>query len=466
MKKFLSAPRILKNERGMAIIMVVGVVTILTFLLADFTFDTKLNKIKIYNYQDKLQARLNAESGLNFALSKLKLYQNARNLLEKNTSAQSVLDLSKLESIVTNPPFIIPITLPSNSNLIQKSALEDFTKNNILPGQLSVFISPVRGFLNPNNMRIPKKEKKKNDLGNQEASKEEEAAQKSNIIRDADGNEVPAHAYIENKLIEDLEKAIERKKEHDEDFDATYPNIEAKYLIKELKYYVSHKNSFEDDLKDDIVRAFADKNIIPKHGPLTSIYELYTLPSWDDQIVDLIKDRISVHEAAIIQVNEITSNQLKTLFPNITPEQLEEFFNYRDGNNELKMKPHKFKNEEDFKNVIVGTLGVVGEESYRDRIKEFEAAGLKIGVASKLYKVTSVGKINRSEYRIVAFIDLPIKPPKKVKKKAKQSNADKESDKKENETDKAKEEPSTNDDKKKKTKIELMEPRVIEVRLE
>ena len=54
----------MSSEQGIALLMVMGVIAILTFLLADFTFETKLNKIKIYNQQDKIQARLNAESQL------------------------------------------------------------------------------------------------------------------------------------------------------------------------------------------------------------------------------------------------------------------------------------------------------------------------------------------------------------------------------------------------------------------
>ena len=90
----------LNNESGIALLMVMGVIAILTFLLADFTFESKLNKIKIYNQQDKIQARLNAESGLNFALGKLRLYQEGRNKIEKDDNLKSAFPSSDLESII------------------------------------------------------------------------------------------------------------------------------------------------------------------------------------------------------------------------------------------------------------------------------------------------------------------------------------------------------------------------------
>src|SRR5690606_40236154 len=67
----------LNNQRGMAILMVISTIAILTFLLADFTFETKLNKIKVYNFQDREQAKLNAEAGMALAMAKLRLYRQA-----------------------------------------------------------------------------------------------------------------------------------------------------------------------------------------------------------------------------------------------------------------------------------------------------------------------------------------------------------------------------------------------------
>jgi len=115
----------LKSESGIALLMVMGVIAILTFLLADFTFETKLNKIKIYNQQDKIQARLNAEAGLNMALAKLRLYQEGRNRIEKDDGIKSSFPSSDLESIIIQP-FVYPPPLSSKASIIQRSALDEF----------------------------------------------------------------------------------------------------------------------------------------------------------------------------------------------------------------------------------------------------------------------------------------------------------------------------------------------------
>ena len=146
------------SQAGIAIVMVVTTIALLTFVLVQLVFETKLNKIKVYNYQDKAQARLNAEAGIRFALAKLRLYMVGRNLLETNNNIKSTIKPSSLEQAVTTP-FMYPIPLMKSANIIQRTAIEEFSKNTLLVGKLSVEMRAVSGFLNPNNLRIaPKKE--------------------------------------------------------------------------------------------------------------------------------------------------------------------------------------------------------------------------------------------------------------------------------------------------------------------
>jgi hypothetical protein len=439
MKKILKFT--LADQSGIAIIMVMTTVALLTFILAQLVFETKLNKIKVYNYQDKAQARLNAEAGLRFSLAKLRLYMEGRNLLEKNTDLKGTIKPSSIEQAVTTP-FMYPIPILGSANIIQKTAIEEFTKNTLLKGKLTVEMRPVSGFLNPNNLRVvPKKE-------DEEDEDEEEEEEEEN------GGGSPA-LYIEKTLTEALSAAMQKKREEDDIFDEVYGNLNPELLIKELKYYVNSPEFFEDVERAEIEAIYLANDVTPKHAPMSSLDELYLLEGWSDSIIDLIKDRLTVHESSVIQVNEITENQLKIIFPDISKEQIEEFFNYRDGNEDLKEEGKEFKDAADFKNIIVNDLGIMDSASYDSRIKEFEKAGLKIGVAGKLFKVISIGKMNRSKYTLTAFIDLPIKPYiPKIKEEEEKEEEEKEEEEKEEE------------EEEEKAKQELMLPRVIEIRID
>ena len=109
---------------------------------------------------------------------------------------------------------------------------------------------------------------------------------------------------------------------------------------------------------------------------------------------------------------------------------------------------------------MVTTLNIVSDTDYDERINELKKAGLTIDTAGKLYKVNSRGSFNNAVYNVIAYIDLPIKaPPEKKPPKGNQTSG----------------EPNINDGNKPKDNkgkedkavpVELMVPRVIEMRLE
>lgn len=455
----------LSSDSGMALMMVMGVIALLTFLLADFTFETKLNKIKVYNQQDKIQARLNAESGLNFALAKLRMYQEGRNKIEKDESIKSAFPTSDLEAIIIQP-FMYPIPAPKGAGIIQRTALEEFNKKTMFRGEVSVTFTKISGFLNPNGLRL-KTAKPGTEPGKDAAFEEpdDEEDEKTPTTPGTDKKKGErADVIIEKKIAETLQRLLKDKSDVDEDFHSKYSNVDPVYLVKELKYYVNDSAQFTDSQKPEIESKFSQKNITPKHAPLASIDELYLLPSWDDALVDLIKDRMSVHEVNVISINELTIQDLKILFPSINDVQVEEFFKYRDGDPDKKIKANKFKNAEDFKNVVVSTLNIVSDTEYQDRMSELKQAGLTIDTAGKLYKVNSRGVFNNAVYNVIAYIDLPIKPTP-VKPKTPGTPG----------TDTTPDEPGVTTpeggkpggEKEEKTQpVELLLPRVIEMRLE
>ncbi len=448
---FYRSKKILNNQKGVALLLVMSSIALLTWLLADFTFETSVNKIKTYNAQDRLQAQLNAHAGLNFALAELRLYKEARNLLEKNESVKKVIQPRKIEQIMLMP-FVYPPPLPANAGLIQKSAVEEFMEETLIKGELSISIVPVRGFLNPNNLRIaPAAEVAERDVSDEE---EDEEGQKKTL-----------QESIEEKLVELMTELLTKKREEDDIFDELYGRLEPSLLIKELKYYVNNPNLFEDPEKGTIERMYSDEGMVPKHAPLNSLDELYLLAGWPDDIINLVKDHLSVHEVSAIVINEITDDQLRVLFPELDDIQIEEFFKYRDGDPERQEPPSPFESEVGFKNFLTGTLGL-SEQNYDDRVQELNDAGLRFDTIGDLYKVVSKGSFERASYQLTAFIKMPVKP----RPKEKPPNSQKRGQGNASSPDPSSQSPPAEEDKeddkeKKAVPREFMEPRVVELKL-
>ncbi len=463
----MTSKYILKSERGIALLMVMSAITILSFLLIDFTYTSQLNKIKVDRSQDIIQARLNAESGIKLALANLRIYQEGRNLLEKNEQLKGVVSPEKVERFLLAPfqPFVLPIPVPKGANLIQKNAIGEFSKNTLLPGSVLLEVKRISGFINPNALRLLKVE----------GADDQKPGSGSNPDAGADADpdksteKKAPQFYVEKTLTEALEEKMREKREEDEEFNNLYANVDPAMLVKELKFFVNPKGAIDEPEIVDIEGRYEAKGITAKHAPLTSLEELYLLDGWDDAIIDLIKDEMTVHEANFIAPNELTSDQLKIMFPDITPIQLEEFFKYRDGDQELEMEPNRFKSVEEFKEVIVRKLGIIEDKAYDDRLKEFEGAGLKIGVAGKLYQVISTGTSGDTVVKLTAFIDLPVMPPLKKQSDKQDPNNDPSASPGNPEEpgsfdpDAGVTDPAHQDKKKEKTPLELLPPRVIEI---
>ena len=71
MKKFLKdLHHIQSNQDGIALMMVITAIVLLTTIMITFSFDSNVNKLKAYNIEDKGQAKLTAESGLQMAITR------------------------------------------------------------------------------------------------------------------------------------------------------------------------------------------------------------------------------------------------------------------------------------------------------------------------------------------------------------------------------------------------------------
>lgn len=459
----------IKNQKGVALLLVMGVIAILSFVLFEFTFETKLNRIKVFNQEERFQARLNAESGLNFALAKLRLYQAGRNVLEKDENKKSSFPPDQLESILIEP-FMIPIPLSKKASIIQKNALKEFEKKTIIRGELNVSITKLSGLLNPNSLRIIDKKTTTNsdqDMAQDEATTPPPAKTDPDSGKDSTTKENKWDT-AKNLFIKTLSQMIDEKLKNDESFKNLHANTRVENLINELIFYVNDANKVQGQDFIDAKAKFSEAQITPKHAPMASIEELYLLPSWDDSIIELIKDRMSIFELTSIPVNEMTNADLKILFPDINEIQVEEFFKYRDGDPDKKIKATKFKSADDFKIIVTSKLNIISDGDYTKRINELKNAGLTIDTAGKLYKVTSTGKYNNATYTIIAIVDIPIKEsPKNSSKKPNEDGKKSSTEDPPVEDGETAQKSDTTDPKKEKAEpIEFLLPRVVEIRAE
>lgn len=428
--------KILGNESGVALLMVSTAIVILSVVMINFTYDSKINKIQAYNIEDRARAKLNAEAGLRFAMIRLRLYKEAFNFLQKNESAKDMANQETINAI-WNFPFVYPVPVSENMNQTQKNALADFMESSVLEGQMRLTIQNISNRINLNMLRVSLVDR---------ADEEQSGA--------GNGEEADPAFSVESQLYRALEFAIRKKSEEDPAFANRYMGIDIQRLVDVLISYVSDRDA-SGKMTDN---EFLDIDVRPKHGPMGSFSEMYSLPLWTDDLIALIERDFTVHGGLMIDLNKVTAATLRMLIPDLMEEDIEEFFKYKnDPDNNVY-----FNTVEQFKNYWVNRANAVPEGEFDKIFSKFAAQGLRFGPSPTIFEVLSEGVSGRANYKLTAYVVIPAKPRPKKKP---QDPDDFDGDGIPNDEDDTPGEPRTggqDGSEPKEQKTQLLEPRIVE----
>src|SRR5690606_29922319 len=134
----------------------------------------------------------------------------------------------------------------------------------------------------------------------------------------------------------------------------------------------------------------------------SSSSEIYAIPGWDDELVELIKNEFSFYPTNQIDLNKVTGNMLKLLFPNLMEDDIKEFFEYKND----PVRPRYFNSPEDLKQYFVNTARNLSEEYFNQRIEMFTKQGMTFSSNPNLFRIVSEGIYNRANYTLVAIVSV------------------------------------------------------------
>ncbi|MBC74456.1 MAG: hypothetical protein CME64_00415 [Halobacteriovoraceae bacterium] len=438
--------KILGNESGVALLMVTTAIVILTMIMMTFTYDSKIHKLQSFNIEDKAKAKLTAEAGLRFAMVRLRLYKESFNFVQDNQSAKDMATQEVINSI-WNFPFVYPIPVTDQMNQIQKNSLNDFMESSLLEGNLQLTIENISNRINLNLIRLSL------------------IAQSDQTEQGDQDSEEDAAFSVDQQLFKTLTLAMENKFENDEDFANRYMGVDVQRYVDVLTTYLSDPDTGAPTTQN----LFQEIPMEPKKAPMGSFSEMYSLPVWDDEIVELIQRDFTVHGGLMVDLNKVTDKTLRLLLPDLMDEDIEDFFEYKNDPD----NPVYFNSLEDFKKYWVEKANVIGDEDFTKIFEKFEAQGIKFGASPTIFKVISEGMMGRASFKLTAYVTLPAKPqPKPIQDKDKDGVPDSEDPEPENpDVPKKGGAQSGGDgsqggqggDSTQEQKTQLLEPRIVEI---
>ncbi len=276
----------LKNQKGVAILMALAFILLMSFMAVEVSYDTRVEYQIASGDLDRLKAYYNSKAGLEFSLFRIHIYRTAMAQFGNQIPNPAMLDL------IWQFPFTWPPMVPKEALMNVQSDIKDAAKDSILDGGYASTIESEGAKIDIN------------DLGS------------------------PAQA-LRLSVRNQIEQLIRNRLDQDDEWARANRNLDVARLLNFIQDWVSvdasgasanggTKSSYYKDLKD------IDMDRVPPQAPFKTLDELHMVAEMTDEIYNLISPRLTVYGSHGINVNYATKDVLMAIDPQITKEVADE----------------------------------------------------------------------------------------------------------------------------------------------
>ncbi|MGZ3796202.1 MAG: general secretion pathway protein GspK [Pseudobdellovibrionaceae bacterium] len=310
--------KILNNQKGMALIMAITCVLMISFIAMEVSYDSLVEYNVNINSLNRLKAYYAARSGIELSLLRIKTFQQAKSQFGKQLGGQTdMLDQ------IWRFPFAWPVPMPEGLSASDKDSIKGSTKESFMDASYVVTIEDEGSKLDIGDLVSPSK-----------------ALQDSTRRRLLD--------LFQNKL------------KNDEEFQRKYGNYRFDELINAMTDWQSKSRTGVGG--GDKRQGYSDypENYPPNRG-FRTIQELRLVPGMNDDFYEILEPSITIYGMKAINPNQANKEVLKSLDPGINDEIANAIIKRRDTPNE----GGPFKTKEEFWSFITGK-GVRLQEKAED----------------------------------------------------------------------------------------------------
>lgn len=326
MKSFYSFNKIVfkKGQNGVALLMAMFFVVIMTFLATSVSYDTLIEYSVSSQSVNRLRAYYAAKSGTELSLLRVLIYQKAMAALEEQTASNPEIkeQIAPQLDPIWQFPFAWPPTafLPEDISKVERGLIEKLEKESIMGAQYTTSIEDEAGRIDIN------------DLGS--SSKKIQEATKKQLL-----------------------KIFEIEVENNDDFSDKYSSFDFEELVNNIQDWVdadseSANGGDEKSNYQDIISSFGNSNadFLPPNQAFKSIEELHMVPKMTDDIYNMLESRITIYGVMGININSAEKDVLMSLDSQITSEIADKVLERIAS----KEKGGPFKNSDDFTGFLQG----------------------------------------------------------------------------------------------------------------
>jgi len=300
--------KLIKNRRGMALIMAITCVLMISFIAMEVSYDSLVEYNVNVNSLNRLKAYYAARAGVELSLLRIKTFQQASSQFGKQMGGNT-----EMLDQIWKFPFAWPVPMPDNLNGVDKDQIKTALKESIMDAAYVVTIEDEGSKLDLSDLASPSK-----------------VLQESTRQRVLD--------IFENKL------------KSDEEFQRKYGSYRFDELVAAITDWQS-KSRTSATGKGDKRSAYRDyPDNFPPNRAFRTIQELRLVPGMNEDFFELLESSITIYGMKAINPNQASKEVLKSLDPEINDEIADAIIKRRDSANE----GGPFKNKEDFWGFVSG----------------------------------------------------------------------------------------------------------------
>ncbi len=374
-----------RDSSGIALFMVIAAVSVLTILVTEFSYIAQINQRMAYDSLDQVKAHYLAKSGFKLSLLRLKAYAQIKAATGGSSSSNPLagaIPKGVLEKI-WNFPFIYPVPALPGMSIAQKDQLDEFQKSTDLDGHFTALIesestkyninSVLKAFApNPNPSASPGISNSPNPTGSFDAS----AARQS--------------------LQDYLPQLITNKSVDDDDFAREYRDFKLDDLIAQMAAWADRTYTPTVTLPNEAIP--------PKQAPYYSLTELHMVYGMDDKLYKLFEPALTAANISGININSMQSTTLKALLPQMTVDEVTDFFKFRDDDTTDNL----FKKVDDFYDYLQKNVAFFRND--KTQVQNWQQALAKRGInlltEESGFKITVQAQVNQAVRTIEAWVTL------------------------------------------------------------
>lgn len=302
--------RQIKNQKGVALMIAISALMLIMYLAMEITYDSTVEYTVNSQNLNRIKAYYAAKSGMEIALLRIKIYQQARDQF----GAQLGSNASMLDEI-WKFPFAWPLQPMEGMNPVDAANLKELVKNSSMDAAYFTTIEDEGSKIDLNDL-----------------------VSQSKVLRETAQKQLMR--IFEQKILEDR------------DFERRLENLRPEDIVNNITDYMSDsQESARGGAKQgnySEINRLAGKELFPPNRSFRTLDELRFVPGVSEEVFQLLSPRITIFGMKGINPNLATKDVLKSLDTGFTDELVGELIKRRDDLN----LGGPYQNADDFWNYV------------------------------------------------------------------------------------------------------------------